>query len=454
MSSMALAPSSCYRQLHAMLGIYAVLFLLGLETTLGGSVLPQAARALNGFDNFSWLGTCQMLAAASATPITARLGDMWRRKWLVLISVILLCVAGCLAAAAPSMEALLVSRVINGISIGMMAGSAFAVPVDVFSDPARRVRWQSVSGVMFALASSAGPMLGAWLSELFGWRIALLLLPLTSLPVLVMLALMPDFQAKNKTLQRFDWLGAVLMTSFIFTSLYGLQTIGKRYDSWFFLVLAGLCLYFLGRHQNRTPQPILALEVLRNTQVLVITLSTFLTGLILGVQMFYSPLLLVKLMGISYQKAGLSMLPLLLGMPLGSMINGYLFRKLRKPHCLFWLGAFLLAAGSFILVAVPWGLPMTAVWLAYGLCGIGLGVSNQIQGLFILLVTPREFAGAATGLVSTARNYGGALGSAFVGLLLLQFGLAHSFAIVLIALGACALLVLPVITGIKAYEHT
>src|SRR5690554_5033411 len=124
------------KKLHAMLGIYAVLFLLGLETTLGGAVLPHAAQSLGALENVSWLATIQMLTATCVTPLTARVGDMWRRKWLVVISVALLCVSGILVACAEHMPVLMLSRVVNGLAVGMMAGAAFAVPVDVFVDPA------------------------------------------------------------------------------------------------------------------------------------------------------------------------------------------------------------------------------------------------------------------------------------------------------------------------------
>ncbi|MCU1717680.1 MFS transporter [Pseudomonas sp. 5P_3.1_Bac2] len=427
-----------------MAGIYAVLFLLGLETTLGGSVLPQAAAQLEGLEHIGWLSTIQMLAAACATPVTARLGDIWRRKWLVFISIILLCTAGCLAAAASSMGVLLASRVVNGVALGMMAGSAFAVPVDVFPDPAQRIRWQSISGVMFAISSSLGPVLGAVLSEFFGWRMALLVLPGACLPVLLALATMPDLQARSLTRQRFDVYGALLMSLFIVGSLLGLQSLGHSHAAWLYWLVGALALLLLWRQQQGVQQPILALEVLHNTQVRVISLTTVLSGAILAVLMFYSPLLLTTLNDMSFREAGLVMMPMLIGMPLGSLLNSFLFPKLAQPKRLFCLGSALLIGGTLWLVMLPQGLSSGAIMVGYGLSGVGLGFINQNQTLFVQMVTPRQFVGAATGLVSTARSYGSALGSAVVGLAILSMGLQDGLVIALLLTVVCALLVFPI----------
>lgn len=74
--------------------VYTVLFLLGLETTIGDSLLLQAARALDGFDRFPWTGILQAQASACTTPVAARLGDMWGRKRLLQSAIALLCLAG------------------------------------------------------------------------------------------------------------------------------------------------------------------------------------------------------------------------------------------------------------------------------------------------------------------------------------------------------------------------
>lgn len=437
------------QQLHAMLGVYAVLFLLGLETTIGGAILPQAAAELEGLERFAWGGTLQMLVSACATPITARLGDIWGRKWMLLAAVAVLCLAGVLAALADSMALLLATRALNGLALGMLAGAAFAVPADVFADPAQRLRWQSVGGVMFAIASSLGPLLGAALSEVFGWRTAMLAVPVATLPVLLMLYRTPSIRVLSLPSQHFDWRGGSLLCVFIVSSLLVLQDIPAGPGSLSWTVLAGVAMALFWRQQLRTSHPVLALEILRNGAACLIVISTLFSGAALFLLMFYSPLLLTTLTGVSLREAGTLMLPLLVGMPLGSVLNGWLFRSQRRPQRLLLLGAMLLVAGCAVLVMLPQGVSPLMTLAGFALCGVGLGFINQNQTVFIQLVAPIGHVGVATGLISTARTYGGALGSALVGLAIQHFGLHEGLALGLVLSLLTAVLIVPIALRIK-----
>lgn len=407
---------------RAMCGVYAVLFLLGLETTIGGSILPLAAHELNGLERFPLTGTLQMLASACATPITARLGDMYGRKRLLQGAIALLCLAGVGSGMALTMDHLLAMRLLNGVALGMMAATAFAVPADVFPDPVQRVRWQSVSGVMFALASSIGPMLGAMFSDAFGWRSALFVVPVVGLPVLMILGFLPANRPVHLQAQRFDALGGGLLCVFIVSSLMALQehladvrSIASFVGWW---LLCGLALMILWRHQQRVTQPIMALEILRNRAARQIIVSTLLSGAVLFILFFYSPTLLHEAVGLSLVEAGVAMIPMLVGMPVGSVLNGLLFRRQRRPQRLMAMGALLLLAGCGLLYLLNPQSSSAYIFTSFGLCGLGLGVINQNQMLFMQMAAPVQHVGTATGLISTARTYGGALGSALLGLAL------------------------------------
>ncbi|WP_165798711.1 MFS transporter [Pseudomonas laurylsulfativorans] len=437
---------STQQRARAMLGVYAVLFLLGLETTIGGSILPLAANELHGLERFPLTGTLQMLASACATPITARLGDMYGRKRLLRGSIALLCLAGIGSAMALSMDQLLAMRVLNGIALGMMAATAFAVPADVFPDPAQRVRWQSVSGIMFALSSSIGPLLGATLSDAFGWRSSLFVVPVVGIPVLMVLCFIPPNRTVHIQPQRFDVLGGGLLCVFIVSSLMALQerlgdvrSIASFVGWW---LLCGLVLTSLWRHQLRVAQPILALDILLNRGARQIIFSTLLSGAVLFILFFYSPTLLHTVGGLSMVEAGVAMIPMLVGMPVGSVLNGLLFRRQRRPQRLMALGALLLFSGCGLLSLLAPGSSSGYIFTSFGLCGLGLGVINQNQMLFMQMAAPAQHVGSATGLISTARTYGGALGSALLGLALGVSAIDHALSVgLLFSVIASALLI-------------
>ncbi|EPL15604.1 transport transmembrane protein [Pseudomonas sp. CF161] len=430
-----------------MCGVYAVLFLLGLETTIGGSILPLASTELHGLERFPLVGTLQMLASACTTLIAARLGDMYGRKYLLQLSIALLALAGLGCGLAQSMDQLLAMRVLNGVAIGMMAATAFAVPADVFPDPAQRARWQSLSGVMFALASSMGPLLGAMLSDAFGWRSALFVVPVAAVLVLAILCFIPANRPLHRQEQRFDFVGAGLLCVFIVSSLQALQIRPHVPMAMLFcagwLLVCGGAMVGLWRHQFRVAQPILALDILRSKGVRHVSASTLLSGAVLFILFFYSPILLHTVSKLSLVQAGVAMIPMLVGLPVGSVLNGLLFHRQRRPQRLMAAGALFLFMGCVLLLALGPDSSRLHIFVGFGLSGLGLGIINQNQVLFMQMVAPMAHIGAATGLLSTARTYGGAMGSALLGLVLGLSGIDQALVAGLWLALLAALLLIP-----------
>lgn len=444
---------SARQRVTAMVGVYSVLFLLGLETTIGGAILPMASMALDGFEHFHWTGTLQMLASACATPIAARIGDMTGRKNLLRLSIVLLCLAGIGSGLAQSFELLLGSRLLNGLAMGIMAATAFAVPADVFRDPAQRVRWQSIGGVMFAVACSIGPMLGGALSEAYGWRAALFAVPVVCVPVLMVLHQLPLRRPAYPLKQQFDFAGGALLCLFIVVSLLALQP-PAAIDGGAYVALPILAvglLALLWRVQRRTLHPILSLEILSNANARNIVLSTLLSGSVLFILMFYSPMLLTSVAGVSLREAATLMLPLLVGMPAGSVINGMLFGRQSRPQWLLAAGAISLLCGCAMLARLEPGSQSLYVLVSFGFAGVGLGLINQNQTLFIQMVTPLQHVGAATGLISTARMYGGALGSALLGIALASGDMQHALTMAMTCSVAAAALMVPLAARLRLY---
>lgn len=141
--------------------------------------------------------------------------------------------------------------------------------------------------------------------------------------------------------------------------------------------------------------------------------------------------------------AGIMMLPLLVGMPAGSMLNGFSFRRLRDPKWLMVVAGVLLGIGCAVLSQLSLMSSNLQVFIGLLLCGLGLGALSQCQILFIQIITPSRNAGVATGLISTARTYGGAIGSAAFGLTLEFGGVEAAFLAGLVGCAVIAMLIAP-----------
>src|SRR6516225_5997916 len=120
------------------------------------------------------------------------------------------------------MPFLVFARALQGVGGGMMVGTAFASIPDLFPDPRARVRWQVVMAAAYGIGTAAGPSLGGWLSEHFGWRSTFLVnLPVGSLALYFIWAHLPRYQPARTGEVRIDWTGAVLVA----LVLGGFQTV-------------------------------------------------------------------------------------------------------------------------------------------------------------------------------------------------------------------------------------
>ncbi|MFP4905882.1 MFS transporter, partial [Paraburkholderia sp. BR14261] len=153
-----------------MLGIGLVNMLVALDQTVVSTALPSIVAELHGFEFYAWIASAYLLASVVTVPVFGRLGDYFGRKRFVIAAVIVFTVASVLCGLATDMRFLAAARALQGVGGGMMVGTAFASIPDLFPDPRARVRWQVVMAAAYGIGTAAGPSLGGWLSEHFGWR--------------------------------------------------------------------------------------------------------------------------------------------------------------------------------------------------------------------------------------------------------------------------------------------
>ncbi|EFF78335.1 transporter, major facilitator family protein [Achromobacter piechaudii ATCC 43553] len=162
--------------LMAMAGVSATVVLAALDSTIISTTLPRVAEALDGMALYAWVGTGYLLATAASILIFGRLGDMFGRKPLMLVSVLIIALGSIACGLAQSMTQLIVFRTLQGVGGGMMIATAFAAPADLFPDAKQRVRWMALVSAAFAMASGIGPVLGGLLA-LIGVAAIVILIP-------------------------------------------------------------------------------------------------------------------------------------------------------------------------------------------------------------------------------------------------------------------------------------
>ncbi|CAM4276593.1 MFS transporter [Bordetella tumbae] len=434
--------------LMAMMGVSATVVLAAFDSTIVSTTLPRVAQALNGMALYAWVGTGYLLATAASILIFGRLGDLFGRKPLMLLSVAIIALGSIACGLAQSMPQLIVFRTLQGIGGGMMIATAFAAPADLFPDAKERVRWLALVSAAFAMASGIGPLLGGAATQALGWRAAFFISPIAAVIALFLLArYFPRIRplAAQTGGQRIDWVGSLLLVIAVSAPLAAMELAfapGEHAHPMIALALAlaGVAaIALLIPYERRVSSPIFPLRVIAQPEPQLLNVAGLAVGAVMFVLIFYSPLLLQTEMGYTPSEAGLLLTPLVAAIPIGSIINGQLFPKQSEPQRLMVFGGCLLAVGSLMVLA--FGKDTSTIWIlaAFFVNGCALGFLLPNLTLFMQMLSERRDVGIASALVQTTRAIGSAAGTALVGIAIARSSVLQG---VRIGLVICVLLAL------------
>src|SRR6185437_6174011 len=145
------------------------MFLAALDQTIVSVALPTIVGDLGGLNHLSWVVTSYLLASTVSTPIYGKLGDMYGRKPVFLVAILIFLAGSMLAGLSESMAELIGFRALQGIGAGGLMVGAQVIIADIVP-PRERGRYMGLIGSVFAIASVAGPLLGGFLVTNLSWR--------------------------------------------------------------------------------------------------------------------------------------------------------------------------------------------------------------------------------------------------------------------------------------------
>jgi EmrB/QacA subfamily drug resistance transporter len=407
--------------LLAMLGIGLVNMLVALDQTVVSTALPSIVAELHGFEYYAWIASAYLLASVVTVPVFGRLGDYFGRKRFVIAAVIVFTIASVLCGLATGMRFLAVARGLQGIGGGMMVGTAFASIPDLFPDPRARVRWQVVMAAAYGIGTAAGPSLGGWLSEHFGWRSTFMVnLPVGALAFYFIWAYLPAYRPARHAHMgevRIDWTGAALVALVLGSFQMVIEAVPKDGFTPGNLVLAAVVAAgaaALLACERRATHPIIPLDLFRDPQLVTLFILSILSGFVMFSLIFFAPLLLQGGFGLSPQRAGLLATPIAACIALGSVINTRIVIRLPKPTAILSVGFALLVIASVSLSLATRRTPYLWLELAMSAVGVGLGFILNNLNVFGQEIAGRERFGITTALLQSTRMVGGMLGTSIV----------------------------------------
>ena len=403
-----------------MAGALLAMVLAALDQNIVNTALPRIAADLGGMAHLSWVVTAFMLTGTTTTPLYGKMSDLFGRRRLFFVAILVFLAGSLLCGAAQSMGQLIGFRALQGLGAGGLLTLSQAAVGDVIA-PRDRPRYQGLFTGTFALSSVAGPLLGGLITSALSWRwVFYVNLPVGAL-ALLMIALGLRRQAPSKVVRQIDYAGAVLLAGLTTALLLWLAWGGAEFD-WVSWPSAGLLLTVVGLfgaliwHERRSVEPLIRLSLFRNPiYARGVAVSGMLTFAMLGSTVFL-PLYFQLVLGMDPAVAGAMMLPQVAGMLLTSVIGGHFVAKSgrNRPFLLAGIGLeglALVSLGVFAYVAAA-----PAVFLiSMGMLGLGMGMGMPNLTVAVQNAVAHRDLGVAMGAMTFVRSLGGAVGVAASG---------------------------------------
>jgi EmrB/QacA subfamily drug resistance transporter len=404
-----------------MIGIMSGMFLAALDQSIVGVALPRITSDLGGLEHLAWVVTAYLLASTSTTPLWGKISDLYGRKKIFQLAIVIFLVGSVLCGAAQDMPQLIIFRAIQGIGGGGLMSIALAIIGDVIP-PRERGKYQGYFGAVFGVSSVAGPLLGGYLTDAIGWRwIFYVNIPIGIAALVITSAAlkMPVVRRNHKI----DYMGATLVVAAVSSLLLYLNWAGGHYG-WtdaraLVLLIASIALTVIFVFiENRAEEPIIPMRLFRNQIFSVGNAFGFLSGLAMFGGIIFLPLYFQGVMGMSATKSGLAMIPMIAGILSMSITSGLLVTKTGRYRIFPILGSALIIVALFMLSTLRVETPYWQVAIYAFFFGVGLGFTMQTVMVAVQNAVPFRDMGVATSSLTFTRSLGGAIGTAVFGAIL------------------------------------
>ncbi|MCL2783259.1 MAG: MFS transporter [Propionibacteriaceae bacterium] len=411
-------PELTHRQiLEVLSGLLVALLVTNMAGTVVGTALPRITAQLGASEQqYMWVVTATLLASTASTPIWGKLADLFDKKHLIMIGLVIFIAGSTLSGAAGTPAFLIASRAFQGIGLGAMQALVQAI-IGSIIPPRSRGRYMAYTGAVMAIATVGGPLVGGFIVDTswLGWRWCFW----SAIPFAIAAIVILQWRLRVPRIWRndvkIDWLGAALITAAVSAILIWISFVTKNY-AWFswqtfamlgFALVAAVAFVITEAHAHN---PIIPLPIIR----MRVTALAVLASISVGIAMFGASVFLAQYFqlgrNMSPTRSGLMLTPMMIGVLISSLFIGRLVSRLGiwKPFVV--AGAVLLTVGGFFLSTINATTSLMVISIYMVFTGFGVGMLMQNLVLAVQNSISIRDVGAATGTVTFFRSLGGAVG--------------------------------------------
>jgi EmrB/QacA subfamily drug resistance transporter len=404
-------------------GLLLTLIIAMLDQLVVSTALPRIVGDLGGLNHLAWVVTAYVLASTITTPLYGKLGDLYGRKRLLMIAIVIFLIGSALSGLSHTMDQLIAFRALQGLGAGGLMVGAIATIGDMVA-PRERGQYMGYMMAAMMLAMIGGPLVGGYITDSLSWQwIFYINMPIGGAALVYLWATMhlPRRRVEHKV----DYLGAAVIaigaTAIVLLTTWG----GTQYawGSWEIITLAAITAASIGAFfvvEGRAAEPVLPLHVFKNRNFSLASGMSFLLGFVMLGALTFLPLYQQTVQHASPTTSGLMLIPLMLGSTVTTLIAGQITTRTGRYKILPVIGGVIMTVAIYLLTHLgPHTTRLTSA-LFFVVLGVGMGFLMQITSLIVQNSVQQKDMGVASSSRAFFQQIGGSMGVSLFGVIFIN----------------------------------
>ncbi|MDP4094515.1 MAG: MDR family MFS transporter [Bacillota bacterium] len=402
-----------------LIGLMAALLLAALDSTIVGTAMKKIIEDLHGIEQYAWPFTIYMLCSTAAIPVFGGLADIFGRKPIFLLGILIFLTGSALCGTSQNMTQLIIYRGFQGIGGGILVSNVFAIVADLFP-PEKRGKYTGIVTSMYGLASVIGPLIGGFITDNLNWRwIFYVNIPIGIAAGIIIFFALPNF-GHSDIKKSIDLKGIFIFILAVTPLLLALSWAGKDYP---WLSVQIVCLFafsavmflLFGFIEKKSSNPIIPLSLFKNRTINISVIIAFLTNALMFAAIMFIPYFVQGVIGSNATTSGAITTPMMLSLMVASTTIGITISKVGKYKIVSLSSFIIITSGMVLLSTIAVSTHYYSIVIFMIILGFGIGMAMPVPNVAAQNSVPQNQIGTITSVVTFFRNVGATIGSAVYG---------------------------------------